>query len=133
MTNFKFQRSDLIVVLLVALAIWNPSIPAILPSKATAACIIEKVAERSKLPAGQIAVISSSTFPAACEAAGVHFLGCFDAGIVDKGKQPPADLLAYLKAAEGKPLPVLATMRGSKVSTVPVPASESEAIAEVKR
>jgi hypothetical protein len=95
--------------------------------------IIEETADRPKLPATQIELMTSTTFGPAVKAAGGTFLGCFDKDITDHDKKQPAELAPYIQAAEKLPnLPALVYKRGSKVTAIALPPDENTALEKLK-
>ena len=95
-------------------------------------CIIEETSERSKLPATQLSLMESTTFPAAIMSAGGIYLGCFDKDVVDRDKNPPKDLVPFLDAAGKEGLPKLVYKRGSKITATILPIDEKSALEKLK-
>lgn len=103
--------------------------------------IIEETADRAKLPASQIAILTSTTLAPAVKAAGGTFLGCFDKNIVeiiDKDKpvptrRVPPELAPYLDAAKKfGTTPALVYKRGSKYTAMVLPLNENETLERLK-
>jgi hypothetical protein len=94
--------------------------------------IIEETAVRSQLPALQIALMDSITFPQEIQKSGGSYLGCFDKDIVDRDKKPPQDLVPYLEAAKAIKLPALVYKHGSKITAIALPPDEKTALEKLK-
>ena len=96
------------------------------------AVIIEETSDRHLLPASQIALIESISFPTAIQSAGGTFLGCFDKDIVDRDKKVPTDLVPYLEAAKRIKLPALVYKCRGKVTAITLPPDEKSALEKLK-
>jgi hypothetical protein len=94
--------------------------------------IIEETAIRSTLPASQVALMDSVTFPQEIQKSGGSYLGCFDKDIVDRDKKPPQDLVSYLEAAKKVKLPALVYKRRLSVTAIPLPVDEKTALGKLK-
>jgi len=95
------------------------------------AVIIEETLVRSTLPASQIALMESVTFPQEIQKSGGSYLGCFDQNIGDRDKKPPQDLVPYLEAAKKVKLPALVYKRRT-ITAIPLPLDEKTALEKLK-
>jgi hypothetical protein len=87
----------------------------------TAVVIVEERADRPTLPAGQILLLQDVQLRADLQAAGVQF-ACVDQNVKDADGNAPPELVPFLDAAKGLPLPVVA-MRysGGRIVCEPLP------------
>lgn len=87
------------------------------------------------LPWSQRTIIGSLMFQQRLKAAGHHLVGIVDQHVEGADGKKPEKLTAYLAACEGDPIPriCLAPMQGGPVKDFPLPKTEEEVFALLRK